>query len=232
MTRTRPTLALLVAVCGPALAADAVSYQQLLDADAGLSSPQALIGKSVTVRATGQDDLGYFVRKSDALTFHCDSGEPGLKALKRKAPTFRGVITKFQGWDGATVFTLKDCSLATGAAAQAGIALDTAGTGTAAGSVLYHHPGSKERPEGLLKPSRISAVGKINRDHDPGGWKYVLVAGKKEIRITYEGSDPMSMALMALSDQEATVSVSGVVGAFPGGYLAFDTTQPIVIARN
>lgn len=60
----------------------------------------------MTVSAKGKGELGYFVKQSDGPTFVCDSGDAGLKAHKPKAPVFQGTITKFQGWDGATVFSL------------------------------------------------------------------------------------------------------------------------------
>jgi hypothetical protein len=104
---------------------------------------------------------------------------------------------------------------------------------TSSGDVIFKHAGLAEPPEQFLTSTEMTIVGKVVRDKDPGGWKYELQAkGKPPIRIQYEGSDSFSKALASLEEKEQVVSVSGVVGTFPGGYMAFETSKPIVIAKG
>ncbi len=104
---------------------------------------------------------------------------------------------------------------------------------TSGGNVIFKHAGLAEAPEQFMTSTEATIVGKVVRDKDPGGWKYELQAeGKTPIRIQYEGSDSFSKVLVSLEEKEQVVSVSGVVGTFRGGYMAFDTSKPIVIAKG
>ena len=99
--------------------------------------------------------------------------------------------------------------------------------------MIFKHAGLAEAPEQFMTSTEATIVGKVVRDKDPGGWKYELQAeGKTPIRIQYEGSDSFSKVLVSLEEKEQVVSVSGVVGTFRGGYMAFDTSKPIVIAKG
>ena len=98
-------------IASPALAADPVPYDKLVKEAMGDATPRAYIGKSVTVNASNKGEIGYYAKKADAVTFVCKSGAPELKKMKVKSAKFRGTIVSFQGWDGATVFELKDCAL-------------------------------------------------------------------------------------------------------------------------
>ncbi|HNU11699.1 MAG TPA: hypothetical protein PKJ45_10130 [Rubrivivax sp.] len=114
------------------------------------------------------------------------------------------------------------------ATAKSGVSVPTSGR-----EVIFKHAGSAEPPEQFIESTETSIVGKVVRDKDPGGWKYELQAkGKPPIRILYEGSDSFSKVLASLEEKELVVSVSGVVGTFPGGYMAFETSKPIVIAKG
>lgn len=206
-------------------AAEFVPYDRLVRDAMGVSTPASYIGKQVRVAASNKGELGYFVRKEDAVTFVCKSGDTDLRALRVRAPVFQGTVIGFEGWEGATVFSLKNCAVAKDEG-------PSRSTGPSAAGVLYQHPGTRDVPEKLRNPAHGKVVGQVDRVKDPGGWVFVLrTAGRKEIRLAYEGADDLSKALGQLALSDNTVQVAGVMGSFPGGWVAFDTTKPLTISR-
>lgn len=100
-----------VSVAGPAAhAQSAISYEALVQASMGDASAKALMGKSVTVHPKGSGDLGFYVKKDDAVTFVCKSGDAALRRQKPKLMPFKGTTVEVQGWEGVTVWTLSNCS--------------------------------------------------------------------------------------------------------------------------
>lgn len=87
-----------------------VSYQELFKLhDNG--DPRKAHGKTVQVAVSGQGEIGYFAKRSDAITFICKSGDRTLTANKAYKGRMQGVISDSQGWEGATVYSLRACQI-------------------------------------------------------------------------------------------------------------------------
>lgn len=89
-----------------------VSYQELFkyhNDDKG--DPRKAHGKTAQIAVTGKGELGYFEKRSDAVTFVCDSGDKTLTANKAYKGKIQGVVSKSQGWEGATVYSLTSCQI-------------------------------------------------------------------------------------------------------------------------
>lgn len=93
----------------PALAADFVSLDEVIKGSLGDASARVLVGKSVVVNPTRFGELGFAIAKANDVTFVCRSGEKTLTAKKPKAISFEGVLAKAQGWEGTTIWEVKDC---------------------------------------------------------------------------------------------------------------------------
>ena len=89
-----------------------VSYQELVKLHADeLGDPRKAYGKTVQVAVNGKGDIGYFAKKSDAITFVCKSGDKTLTANKATKSTIQGIVFQSQPWEGATVYHLKECQI-------------------------------------------------------------------------------------------------------------------------
>ena len=93
----------------PAFAATPISYSDLISVSLGDSSPDTAIDRLVTVLNAKNSDFGYFGRREDNTAFLCDSGDPALVKSKLKRATFRGTTVGAQGYEGLTIWKLKDC---------------------------------------------------------------------------------------------------------------------------
>jgi hypothetical protein len=102
-----PTLLFCTGVA--ANAATPIAMTQLVEQSMGDSTSRALLGRSITVQASRFGELGFETPASREVTFVCDSGDKSLTGKKPKAATFEGVTSGFQGWEGVTVWRLKDC---------------------------------------------------------------------------------------------------------------------------
>lgn len=89
-----------------------VSYQELLkhhNDDNG--DPRKAYGKTVQIAVIGKGEIGYFAKRSDGITFVCNSGDKTLTANKAYKGRIQGVVSKSQPWDGATVYHLTACQI-------------------------------------------------------------------------------------------------------------------------
>ena len=106
-------LSLLVGSGSAAIAAETVSYADLVKAGAGdATSAKGTFGKSVEIAIIAKGELGYFAKASDDTTFVCSTGDKALTANKSAKGLIRATVVKAQGWDATTIYHLKDCQFA------------------------------------------------------------------------------------------------------------------------
>lgn len=87
-----------------------VSYQELFKLhDNG--DPRKAHGKTVQVAVSGKGEIGYFAKRSDAITFVCKSGDKTLTANRAYKGGMQGIVSDSQGWEGATVYSLTACQI-------------------------------------------------------------------------------------------------------------------------
>jgi hypothetical protein len=109
---TAPVRVVVATAPAAAGAVATVSYQELVKIQAdGSGDPRKVYGKAVQVAVSGKGEIGYFAKKSDAITFVCKSGDKTLTANKAMKGSIRGIVSESQNWEGATVYHLKDCKI-------------------------------------------------------------------------------------------------------------------------
>lgn len=209
----------------PAVAAESISYDALLNQSNGDATPRSLLGKNITVAAKGYGELGFFTAKGKELTFVCKTGDKALTAKKPKPQTFTGTLQDFQGWEGATVWTLTNCEPGAGTASSAAPASRASAVGVSAVTIK----GDGNSTGSPLKPKLQTLEGTVFADKDPGGWYFgIKAAGKKPVRLSYQG-DAFSKALLGMEEKNQTVKATGYVGNYSDGSAAFDNARDVVI---
>lgn len=88
-----------------------VPYQDLVKLHADSGDARSANGKTVQVAVSGKGEVGYFAKKSDGITFVCDSGNKTLTANKATKGPIRGIVSTSEDWEGARVYHLKDCQI-------------------------------------------------------------------------------------------------------------------------
>lgn len=89
-----------------------VSYTDLVKFHNGEDGePQKAYGKTVRVAVTAMGEIGYFAKRADAITFLCKSGNKTLRTNKALKGSLQGIVTGSEGWEGATVYSLKACEV-------------------------------------------------------------------------------------------------------------------------
>ncbi len=87
-----------------------VSYTDLVKFHNGEDGePQKAYGKTVRVAVTAKSEIGYFANRADAIAFLCKSGDKTLRTNKAFKGSLQGIVTGSEGWEGATVYSLKAC---------------------------------------------------------------------------------------------------------------------------
>ena len=102
-----------IAKAAPVAVSATVTYANLVAYSLDDANQKTPVGKSVQIGVTGKTELGYFAKKSDAVTFVCSSGDKILTGNKPAKGIVQGTLTKATGWEGSTVWTLKDCQFVT-----------------------------------------------------------------------------------------------------------------------
>ena len=228
ISTTMLAAALTSLVTAPCSASDApIPYSRVVDVlgkakGNAQSVTKQLVGKHVQLRIQTSGGF-FFVRAADQVYFTCDRQAPGFKG---------GMITaKVTGYyesegDSDPVFKLDHCG-------DTGASISGAAPHARVGALLYQHMGNAENPEPFSKSGMKTVTGKLVRDKDPGGWKYEIhPKGREPIRVAYERSDGLSDTLSKLEVKGGTVTLSGIVGTFPGGEQAFETSKPISITAG
>ena len=98
--------------------AESMPYAELVKAGMGDATAKTVMGKSVQVALNGKGELGYFSKKSDETTFVCSTGDKALTSNKSVKGLIEGTVVKAQGWDGTTVYHLKECQFLKSETAQ------------------------------------------------------------------------------------------------------------------
>ena len=107
-----PAKVVLATAPSAAGAVATVSYQELVKLHADdLGDTRKANGKTVQVAVSGKGEIGYFAKKSDAITFVCNSGDKRLTANKATKGLIRGIVFDSSYWEGAIVYQLKDCQI-------------------------------------------------------------------------------------------------------------------------
>ena len=89
-----------------------VSYADLVKFHNGEDGePQKAYGKTVRVAVSGKGEIGYFAKRADAITFLCKSGDKTLRTNKAFKGSVQGIVSGSEGWEGATVYSLKACEI-------------------------------------------------------------------------------------------------------------------------
>ena len=89
-----------------------VTYLELLKIQSStFDGDRQTYGKTVQIAVNGKGDLGYFLKKSDAITFVCDSGDKTLTTNRTFKGTIQGVVYKSTGWEGATIYSMNKCQI-------------------------------------------------------------------------------------------------------------------------
>lgn len=117
-------IAIALSVLGtvPVLAQTSVTVDQLAKDSMGDASSTSLLGRTVIINPVRFGELGFMVAEQPDITFVCQSGDKSLTGRKPRLVAFKGVTTKAQGWDGATVWHLKDCQVNTTMTRTGGVA--------------------------------------------------------------------------------------------------------------
>ena len=89
-----------------------VSYTDLVKFHNGEDGePGKAYGKIVRVAVTAKGEIGYFAKRADAITFLCKSGDKTLTANKVFKGSLQGIVSGSEGWEGATIYSLKACEI-------------------------------------------------------------------------------------------------------------------------
>ena len=110
VTPAAPALGKVVVTASGVVAT--VTYLELIKIQSStFDGDRQTYGKTVQVAVNGKGDLGYFLKKSDAITFVCDSGDKTLTANRTFKGTVQGVVYKNTNWEGTTVYSMKNCQI-------------------------------------------------------------------------------------------------------------------------